>query len=250
MRIAAFVGRNFKEILRDPISYAFGLGLPIVMLVVMTVINNAIPPEASVDIFNIDNLSCGIAVFSLTFVMLEAAILVSKDKSGAFLTRLYCSPMRIVEFIIGYTVPLFAVALCQVLITYVASAAVGAIVGKTLEIGGILLAMAVLLPSALLFVFVGIAFGFSLNQSAAPPVCSFVITAAGLLGGIWFDCTDVGGAFEVVCRALPFFNSVSAARGALIGGGDIAIPVLITAAYAVATGAFACLSFVLHRKRG
>ncbi|MBR2968974.1 MAG: ABC transporter permease [Clostridia bacterium] len=248
-RTLAFIGRNFKEILRDPISYAFGLGLPVVMLIAMTAINNAIPPEAAVDIFKIKNLSCGIAVFSLTFVMLEGSILVSKDRSGAFLTRLYSSPMRAEEFIIGYAVPLAAVAVCQMAITFLSSAVVGAVVGETLVLGGILCSFAALLPAALFFVGLGIAFGFLLGQTSAPPVCSFVITASGLLGGIWFDCASVGGAFETVCRVLPFFNATDAARLAMSGGEGFLVPVLITAAYAMGSLGLACVTFLISRKR-
>ena len=249
MRTIAFVNRNFKEILRDPISYAFGLGLPVVMLIVMTVINGSIPSEASVEIFKLENLSCGIAVFSLTFVMLEGSILVSKDRSGAFLVRLYSSPMRAVEFIIGYAVPLLLVAVCQVAITFESSAVMGAIIEETLDFGGILCSFAALLPCALLFVGLGIAMGFLLGQTSAPPLCSFVITASGLLGGIWFDCASVGGVFETVCRILPFFNATEAARLAMTGGGNPLVQIAITLAWAVCSCGLACVAFIFDRKK-
>ena len=56
-KIKAFAIRNSKEILRDPLSYIFCLGFPLVMLVVMTLVNESIPAEAGMTIFRIDNLN-------------------------------------------------------------------------------------------------------------------------------------------------------------------------------------------------
>ena len=248
MRALTFAKRNFIEILRDPISYIFGLGFPIVMLIVMTVINQAIPPEAGPQVFQLKYLSCGIAVFGHTFIMLSACILVSKDKSGAFLTRLYTSPMRALDFIIGYALPLLAVALLQTVVTFLGSFVIAGIVNEQLSVTGMMLAFPVLIPSAVLFVFLGIAFGFLLNDKSAPPVSSIIISMSGLLGGIWFEPSLVSSLYKV-CKALPFLNAVECARAAAtLSYGDITIPLLITAAYAVLAVAVACLSFSLHRK--
>lgn len=46
-KITAFASRNIKEILRNPLSYIFCIGFPIVMLIVMTIVNSSIPPEAN-----------------------------------------------------------------------------------------------------------------------------------------------------------------------------------------------------------
>ena len=58
-RVLAFSGRNLKELLRDPLSYIFCLGFPLVMLVIMSIVNQSIPPEAGMTIFNIENLAGG-----------------------------------------------------------------------------------------------------------------------------------------------------------------------------------------------
>lgn len=247
MRSLTFAKRNFLEILRDPISYIFGIGLPVLMLIAMTVINSSVPQGVELEIFKIQNLSCGVAVFGLCFIMLSGAMLVSKDKTGAFLTRLYTSPMRAHEFIIGYAIPLFCVALVQMVFIFASSAVVGLIVKSPLNLLGVMLSVATLIPSAIFFVALGIAFGFLFNQTSAPPMCSFVITFAGLLGGIWFDCTTVGGVIETLCRILPFFNAVLSARGAMALSVDV-IPLIVITVYAIAGVFLACASFKLHRK--
>ncbi len=120
-KISAFSVRNFKEIIRDPLSYIFCLGFPLVMLIVMTVINDGIPPQTGMTIFRIDNLAGGIAVFGLTFVMLFTCLNVAKDRSGAFLVRLYATPMRSEDFILGYVLPTSLLAVLQILITLAAA---------------------------------------------------------------------------------------------------------------------------------
>ncbi|MBP5308418.1 MAG: ABC transporter permease [Clostridia bacterium] len=248
MRSRIFAKRNFTEILRDPVSYIFGLGFPIIMLIIMTVINQSIPPEAGMKIFDIENLSCGMAVFSLSFTMLCAAMLVSKDRAGAFLQRLYSSPMRPAEFIAGYLLPLLAVAFLQVIITFISSAVICLITGENLRFSGVMFAIVSLLPAAVTFVSLGIAIGFLLGEKSAPPACSIIISASGLLGGIWFDCKSVGGAFLAVCRALPFLNAVDLSRGAIAGNANVLLPFLIICGYAVLSLAFAIFAFTLKRK--
>lgn len=248
MKSIIFAKRNFTEILRDPISYIFGAGFPIVMLIIMSIINGSIPEEAGVTIYNIENLSCGIAVFSLTFNMLCAALLVSKDRTGAFLQRLYSSPMRPADFIAGYALPLFAVAIIQIAVTFLSSGVIALITGETLSFGGVMLAILCLLPAAVTFVSLGIAFGFLLNEKAAPPACSILISAAGLLGGVWFDCKSVGGWFELFCRILPFLNATDAPRAALSGSGNVILPLTIICVYAVFSFLFAVISFTVKRR--
>lgn len=69
MRAYVFAGRCTKEIVRDPISLFFGIVFPIILLMILTAINRNVP----VDIFNIEQLTPGIAVFSLSFIALFAA---------------------------------------------------------------------------------------------------------------------------------------------------------------------------------
>ena len=89
-----FAKRNLIEVYRDPLSWIFCIAFPIVMLIIMSIVNSAIPKEAGNTLFRIDNLAGGIAIFGQMFIMLFTAIAVAKDRNGAFLTRLYSSPMK------------------------------------------------------------------------------------------------------------------------------------------------------------
>ncbi|MFR7349693.1 hypothetical protein [Peptoniphilus sp.] len=89
MRIILFAKRNIKEILRDPINLFFSIGFPIVLLVLLSIINSAIPPEAKNTMFEIKNLAPGLAMFGSVFMALFSGMLLSKDRTSSFLMRLF-----------------------------------------------------------------------------------------------------------------------------------------------------------------
>ncbi len=212
MKSKVFAVRTWKEIMRDPLSYIFCLGFPLVMLVIMSIIDKSIPAEAGMQVFRIRNLAPGIAYFGLTFVMLFTSIQVSKDRTTALLLRLYASPMKPVEYIFGYTMPMVVLAVVQMVICFGVSFVIGLCTGDSLGVTEVLLSMLALLPSVFLFVGFGILFGTLVNEKAAPGLCSILISAAGMIGGIWMDIDSLGGAIKTVARALPFYHGVSLAR--------------------------------------
>lgn len=243
-KISAFSARNFKEIIRDPLSYIFCLGFPLVMLCVMTLVNDSIPPETGMTIFRIDNLAGGIAVFGLTFVMLFTCLSVAKDRSGAFLVRLYATPMTSGNFILGYVLPTSLLAVLQILITLAASFIVSLITGIELNPLGLLLTLLSLLPAVIMMISFGLLFGTLFSEKAAPGLCSIVISLASFLGGVWFDAESLGGVMLKICEVLPFYHAVKAARMASALSFDGYLPhLLITLAYAAAITASSVIVF-------
>lgn len=243
-RTFAFSLRNLKELLREPLSYIFCLGFPLVMLVVMTMINDSIPKQAHMTIFRIDNLSGGIAVFGLTFLMLFVCLTVSKDRSGAFLMRLYATPMTSGNFILGYILPTFLLAIVQMVVTFVVSLIIAQIKGIELGIGGLLLSIVTLVPTVIIFISLGLLFGTLFNDKAAPGICSVIISLASFLGGIWFDVDGVGGALKKICDILPFVHSVKTARlTTALQFDDFFTHFIITIVYAVAITALSIIVF-------
>ena len=243
-RTVAFSSRNFKELIRDPLSYIFCLGFPLVMLIVMTMVNDGIPAEANMTIFRIDNLAGGIAVFGLTFVMLFVCLTVSKDRSGAFLMRLYSTPMRSGNFILGYLMPSALLAVLQTVIAFAASLVIAAVKGIELNVGGLLLSVVTLIPTIIMFISLGLLFGTMFSEKAAPGLCSVVISFASCLGGIWFDVDGVGGVLQDICYVLPFVHSVKTARmTCALEFDELAPHLLITSAYALVTVTASVLLF-------
>lgn len=245
-RTIAFAKRNEKEILRDPLSYIFCLGFPLVMLVIMTLVNNSIPAEAGMTVFRIDNLAAGIAVFGQTFIMLFTALIVSKDRAGSFLVRLYATPLTSRDFIAGYMLPLLLISVLQTLLIYLASLVVSWIVGAPLQPLGLLASLLTLIPSAVMFISFGLLFGTLFNDKAAPGISSIIISLGSFLGCIWFDADVTGGVMLKLCRALPFYYCTRSARSALrldFGMSGWGTPLLIVCLCAAALALISALVF-------
>jgi len=247
MRSIIFAKRNIKEIIRDPISYIFLFAFPIVMLFIMSAINAGIPESARVDTFKIENLSVGICVFSFSFDMLFAALQISSDRGTAFLSRLYSSPMTTASFIIGYLLPLLITAIAQCVVVFILSALPLLANGYYFSLLRTMRSVLLLLPSALLFIGIGILFGSLFNNKAAPPLSSVIITVSGMLGGIWMDPELLGSPLFDICKALPFYHCVQSGRIALNGNIDEALPsFIIIIAYTVII--FTACVLIFHKQ--
>ncbi len=233
-RMRLFSVRVAKEILRDPLSFVFCLGVPVVMLVAMYVIFS---PAASQ--FGLDVLTPGIATFSNAFIMLYMALLVSRDRTTAFLCRLYTSPMRNVDFVQGYAIPGMVIGVAQIVICWLTAIVTGAISDSTdwMAPVGILAAIATALPLMIFYVFVGILFGCLFSDKGAPGLCSVIISGGGFLSGAWAPIETLSGGFQTVCRVLPFYPAVLMGRAALSGetptADNLWVPLATTVAYAV-----------------
>ena len=239
-----FAKRNVKELLRDPLSYFLCLGFPIAMLIIMTIVDRSIPPEAHMTLFKITNLYGGIAVFGQSFLMIFTGLIISKDRSGAFLRRLYASPMKPAEYISGYTLPVMAIAVGQEIITALCSVIIGLITGYTFNIPRLLLSMIILIPSAAVFISLGLLFGSIFSEKAAPGLCSIIISLSCFMGGIWIDIDSIGGVFAKICKYLPFYHAVRAARCVVSGSYDgLFSSLIITVIYAAAIFSAAAFSF-------
>ncbi len=208
----AFALRNGKEMLRDPLSYIFCLGFPLVMLVMMTLVNQSIPAEAKVSVFQIENLTGGVIIFGQTFVMLFTAITVAKDRSSAFLLRMYATPMTSFDFSLGYVLPMAVIALCQGGLIGMFSLVLGQMTGQEMHLSGILAAIPMLLPSALLLIGLGLLSGTLFSEKAAPGLCSVIISLGSFLGSVWFDAEAAGGTVLKISKCLPFYYCTKSVR--------------------------------------
>ncbi len=228
MRGLVFANRTTKEILRDPLSYVFCLGFPLVMLVVMTLVNNGLPAQAAMDLFTPAKLVPGIAYFGLSFVMIFMAIQIAGDRTTALIMRMHASPMKAGDYIVGYTLPGLVIALIQIVITFVAGFVISVISGEILPVAGMLLSMVKLIPSIFVFIAFGMIIGTVFNEKAAPGLCSVIVTVAGMLGGIWMPVDTLGGVLLKICKVMPFYHGVSAVRNSGFG-----TPLLITVGCAI-----------------
>lgn len=250
-KTVSFAKRNLKEMCRDALSYILCMVFPIVMLVIMTLVNESIPAEANMTIFRIDNLMGGIIIFGQTFVMLFTTLAVSKDRETSFLMRLFASPMKSSNFTMGYFLPMILIAMAQAFVTVAASLVISFIVGVKLNYAGVLLSIVLSVPSAVMFIGIGVLFGTLLNSNAAPGLCSIVISLGSFLGGIWFDAEGTGGVLYRICKCLPFIYCTRTVRSTIamdFSRSSFVIPLVVVVAMAIILSILSAVVFKTKMK--
>ena len=242
MRMLTFAKRCTKEILRDPINLAFGLGFPLVLLLLLSSLQKNIP----VELFDIDTLTPGITVFGLSFMTLFSATLIAKDRESAFLQRLYATPLTGFDFILGYMLPLLPLAVSQTIICYLFAIPLG----LTVSIN-IIYAIIGIIPMAVFNIALGLLCGSILGVKQVGGICGALLTnLSAWLSGVWFDLKLVGGFFEKIANFLPFVHAAEMEKALFSGNFELAIthvmPIIL---YSVFITAIAVLSFLRQMKK-
>lgn len=242
MRMMTFAKRYTKEILRDPLNLAFGLGFPLVLLFLLSAIQANVP----VSLFEINKLTPGITIFGLSFMTLFSATLVAKDRESALLQRLYTTPLTGLDFIMGYMLPILPIALGQTVICYLAALPLG----LTFSVN-IIYAVIGIIPMAIFNIALGLLCGSLLGVKQVGGICGALLTnLSAWLSGVWFDLNLVGGFFEKIANALPFIHAVEMEKALFNGNFEAAashiLPVL---AYGIVASVIAVFCFLKQMKK-
>ncbi len=209
MRMLTFANRNTKEILRDPLNLAFGLGFPLILIFLLSAIQANIP----VKLFEIQHLTPGITVFGLSFMSLFSATIIAKVRGSSFLQRLYTTPLSAGDFILGYTLPIIPIAVMQSIVCYIAAV----FLGLDLTIN-ILYAILFIVPVSLLYIAFGLLAGSIFNDKQVGGICGALLTnVSAWLSGVWFDIELMGSTFKKIANMLPFIHAVEIQRAVLNG---------------------------------
>ncbi|MBD5139878.1 MAG: ABC transporter permease [Ruminococcus sp.] len=242
MKLKAFSSRTAKEILRDPLNLGFGLGFPVVLILLLSAIQANIP----VELFVIEKLSPGIAIFGLSFMTLFSATLIAKDRGSAILQRLYTTPLTPKDFILGYTLPILPIAIAQCVVCYIFAVILG--LDITVQI---LFSIIAIIPSALFFIALGLLCGSIFNDKQVGGICGALLTnLTAWLSGIWFDLELVGGAFKKIADLLPFIHAVEMERAVLSGNYADMFPHLYwVLGYMIAVFGLAVFAFLRQMRR-
>lgn len=203
----AFAKRNWKELLRDPMNLAFALGFPLAVLGLLSLLQANIP----VTVFPMEALAPGIAMFGLAFIALFSGMLLAKDRSESFLTRLFSSPMTSAQFLAGYMLPLVPLAMVQCVVCFGAAVLLGLPLGMHL-----FWLLLIMLPCAALYIGLGLLAGSLLTDKQVGGLCGALLTnLTAWLSGTWFDLRLVGEGFRRVAYLLPFAHVVDAGKAAI-----------------------------------
>jgi ABC-2 type transport system permease protein len=204
MRTLNFAKRNFKEIIRDPLSIIFAVLLPLFLLFIFQQIN--IPSEN----YQLENFTPGIIVFGFSFITLFTATLIAKDRTSSFLVRLGASPMKSSDFILGYIISLLPIVLIQSILFF--STAI--IMGLEFSIS-IIPTIFVSVIISVFFISLGILIGSLVSEKGTGGLGSIIFQLVCFTSGMYFPKEVMGGVFEVICEILPFEACLNIIQGTL-----------------------------------
>lgn len=216
MKTLNFANRNFKEIIRDPLSIIFAILLPLFLLFIFQQFK--IPNE----VYKIENFTPGIIIFSFSFISMFTATLIAKDRSTSLLIRLGTSPMKPLEYVLGYTLAVLPIVILQNVLFFV----VAIFLGLTFNIN-VIYTILISMPISILFIALGILLGSITTEKSAAGVSSIVVQLVAFTSGMYFSTEMVGDFFNKICNILPFARCVDITKGILNNNYQDMLPTII-----------------------
>lgn len=237
MRILNFAKRNFKEIIRDPLSIIFAIILPLFLLFIFQQIK--IPN----DTYNLENFTPGIMIFSFSFITLFSSTLIAKDRQTSLLIRLGVSPMKPIEYILGYMISFIPVILLQDILLFV----LAIILGFPFSIN-IIWTILVSVIIAILFLGIGILIGSLVSDKAASGISSIIVQLVCFTSGIYFPKELLGNTYSKICEILPFDSALVIIKGILNNNYET-IKLQNIIVFCVYTVTFIILSAIIFKRK-
>lgn len=210
MRMLNFAKRNFKELIRDPLSLVFQFVLPIFLLVIFQQFN--IPA----DNYRLENFTPAIILFGFSFISLFTATLIAKDRSSSLLIRLGISPMKSSDYILGYIVSLVPIIIIQDILFFI----VACILGLSFSIN-IIFTILISMIVSILFIAFGILIGSLVSERGVGGIGSIIVQLVCFTSGMYFPKESVGKVFDTICEILPFESCLNIIKGVLNNNLDI-----------------------------
>ena len=227
-RIFTLTKRNIKEILRDPLSLIFTLGMPLALEILFYVIFHNLTTQ-----FEMRYLAPGIVVFAQSFLSLFTGLLIALDRSTSFLTRLYVSKAKSFEFIFGYALAVIPISFIQTILFFL----VGGMIDTSLFSINMVLALLISIIPALLFIAIGIMLGSLFNEKSIGGISSIVIAGQSVLSGMWFPVDGLSEGVLTFMKVLPFKNATMLVQNTLNGindnFNDFVLPLIIVLGYTI-----------------
>ena len=237
MRMLNFAKRNFKELIRDPLSLIFEIALPIILLFIFQQFN--IPAEE----YKLENFTPGIIIFGFSFITLFTSTLVAKDRESSLLIRLGTSPMKSRDYILGYILSLIPIIIIQDILFFIAACTLG----LNFSIN-IIYAILISIVVSILFITFGILIGSLVSEKASGGVGSIIVQLVCFTSGMYFSKDLVGNVFAKICEILPFESSLNIIKGVLNNNMEIITPGNIIV-FTVYTILILLISIIIFKKK-
>ena len=204
MRMLNFAKRNFKELIRDPLSLVFEIVLPIFLLFIFQQFKL---PD---DIYSIENFTPSIILFGFSFITLFSATLISKDRCSSLLIRLGTSPMKSSDYILGYILSLVPIIIIQDILFFT----VAILLGLNFSIN-IIYTILISIVISIFFISLGILIGSLVSEKATGGIGSIIVQLVCFTSGMYFPKEIIGKGFKIICELLPFESCLNIIKGVL-----------------------------------
>jgi ABC-2 type transport system permease protein len=154
----------------------------------------------------------GIAVFGLMILISTAAEIIADDREKGFLSRMFTTPARPWDFILGYSLPFIPVLIVSTLIYL----GVGMALGLTI-VGNLGYAFLIFFLIGLCAIGIGMIVGSLVKSASQAGVAWIFIVPIAMISGAWFSVGGMPSAVKSVAGALPFIHAIDASRAVING---------------------------------
>jgi ABC-2 type transport system permease protein len=160
----------------------------------------------------------GIAVYGLMILISTAAGIIAGDREKGFLARMFTTPVKPSDFILGYSLPFIPVLIISTLIYL----GVGMALGLTV-VGNLGHAFLIFFLVGLCGIGIGMIVGSLVKSESQAGVSWLFIVPAAMISGAWFTVDRMPSVLRSVAEVLPFIHAIDASRAVLNGSSFSAI---------------------------
>jgi len=160
----------------------------------------------------------GMAVLGLMILISTAAEIIAGDREKGFLARMFTTPARPWDFILGYSLPFIPVLIVSTFIYL----GVGMALGLTI-VGNLGHAFLIFFLIGLCAIAIGMIWGSLVKSESQAGVSWGFIIPIAMISGAFFTVEGMPSAVKSVAGALPFIHAVDASRAIINGSSFSAI---------------------------
>ncbi len=160
----------------------------------------------------------GMTVLGLMILISTAAEIIAGDREKGFLARMFTTPARPWDFILGYSLPFIPVLIVSTFIYL----GVGMALGLTV-VGNLGHAFLIFFLIGLCAIAIGMIWGSLIKSESQAGVSWGFIIPIAMISGAFFTVEGMPSAVKSVAGALPFSHAVDASRAVINGSSFSAI---------------------------
>jgi len=160
----------------------------------------------------------GIAVYGLMILIATAAEIIAGDREKGFLSRMFTTPARPSDFILGYSLPFIPVLIISALVYL----GVGMGLGLTV-VGNLGHAFLIFFLIGLCAIGIGMIVGSLIKSESQAGISWLFIVPMAMISGAWFTVDRMPSALKSIADVLPFIHAIDACRAVVNGSSFSAI---------------------------